>query len=321
MGVNAKESNGSHESYEGVLPVWKPSGFTSHDVVAKVRRLLGIRRIGHTGTLDPAVTGVLPLCVGRATRVVEYIQDLPKEYEAVLTIGYSTDTEDATGTVIDQVEQVNLSADQVHTMLKRFVGVIEQVPPMYSAVKIEGKRLYELARAGMEVERKPRQVEIYSIETLGMNLEQPHPDIRIRVRCSKGTYIRTLCSDIGRALGYPAVMSDLVRTSTGGIGRERCVTLDEIAMRRDEGTLASCFIPSDEAISYLPACRLPAREARFALQGRTIRAEGLPDSEQWVEGLYRVYGQPEDSAEKELFLGLFRLDPSRTLLKPEKVFT
>lgn len=310
----------SGESFEGVLPIWKPAGLTSHDVVAKARRLLGTRRIGHTGTLDPAVTGVLPLCVGRATRLVEYIQDLPKEYEAVLTVGYSTDTEDATGTVTDRVEQAILSPEQVHAALNRFVGVIEQVPPMYSAVKIEGKRLYELARDGMEVERKPRQVEIYEIELLGMTLEQPHPEIRFRVRCSKGTYIRTLCSDIGKALGYPAVMSGLVRTSTGGIGRERCFTLEDLASFKEEGTLQACFLPADEAISHLPACFLPEREARFALQGKSIRTEGLPGSERWTEGLCRAYGQPEN-CDQERFLGIFRYDPSRLLLKPEKVFT
>jgi len=315
MGLNETKK----EAFEGVLPVWKPAGFTSHDVVAKVRRLLGIRRIGHTGTLDPAVTGVLPLCVGRATRVVEYIQELPKEYEAVLTIGYATDTEDATGNVTEQVDRVALTPEQVLAALNRFVGPIEQVPPMYSAVKVEGKRLYELARAGVEVERRPRQVEIYEIQPLGMELAKAHPELRLRVRCSKGTYIRTLCSDIGRALGYPAVMSALIRTSTGGIGRERCVTLEEIARKREEGTLQECFISTDEAISYLPAVRLAPREARFALQGRTIRTTEIAGSDRWADGLVRVYGQPEGEP-AELFLGLFLHEGGRQLLKPEKVF-
>lgn len=308
------------EAYEGVLPVWKPEGFTSHDVVAKARRLLGIRRIGHTGTLDPAVTGVLPLCVGRATRVVEYIQELPKEYEAVLIVGYATDTEDATGTVTERVERAELSGEQVEAALKRFVGEIEQIPPMYSAVKVEGKRLYDLARAGVEVERKPRRVVIYEIETLSMELDRPHPVLKLRVRCSKGTYIRTLCSDIGRELGYPAVMSGLVRTSTGGIGRERCVTLEQIAEKRENGTLEECFLPLDEAIAHLPAIRLPEREAVFALQGRTVRTAGLPGGEDWSDGLNRVYG-PADGENGERFLGLFRYESVPKLLKPEKVFT
>ncbi|MEO3945054.1 tRNA pseudouridine(55) synthase TruB [Gorillibacterium sp. CAU 1737] len=316
MGMNDHELK---EGYEGVLPVWKPVGFTSHDVVAKARRLLGVRRIGHTGTLDPAVTGVLPLCVGRATRVVEYIQELPKEYEAELTVGYSTDTEDATGEVVESVEHVQLDREQVLQVLDRFLGVIEQVPPMYSAVKVEGKRLYELARAGVEVERKARKVEIYGLDVLSMNLEDRHPSLRFRVRCSKGTYIRTLCTDIGRALGYPAVMSELVRTSTGGIRREQCLTLEEIAERVSNGSLAACLLPADVAISHLPEVHLPAREAQFALQGRTVRTNPVPGHEAWAEGLCRVYGQP-DSEEAERFLGLFCYDPSGKLLKPEKVF-
>jgi tRNA pseudouridine55 synthase len=315
MGVNETEK----EVYEGVLPVWKPVGFTSHDVVAKVRRLLGIRRIGHTGTLDPAVTGVLPLCIGRATRVVEYIQELPKEYEAVLTVGYATDTEDSTGAVTEQVEQAVLTPEQVQAALDRFVGEIDQIPPMYSAVKVEGKRLYELARAGVEIERQPRRVEIYRIELTGMELDQPHPILRFRVSCSKGTYIRTLCSDIGRALGYPAVMSGLVRTSTGGINRARCLTLEEIAARQEAGTLTSCLIPSDEAIAHLPQVHLPSREAGFALQGRTVRTTGLPGSDEWSDGLCRAYGTLTESAD-EAFLGLFHHDRDRQLLKPEKVF-
>lgn len=207
---------------EGILPVWKPAGFTSHDVVAKARGILGIKRIGHTGTLDPQVTGVLPLCIGRATRMVEYIQDLPKEYEAFLRIGLSTDTEDMTGTVLEEVSQVTLDEMKVREVLHSFVGEIEQVPPMFSAVKIDGKRLYELAREGKEVERKSRKVTIHKLEILHMDLHQKHPEIQFRVSCSKGTYIRTLCVDIGKALGYPAVMKSLIRTSTGSI-RQRTV--------------------------------------------------------------------------------------------------
>ena len=204
---------------EGILPVWKPAGFTSHDVVAKVRGILSIKRIGHTGTLDPQVTGVLPLCIGRATRMVEYIQELPKEYEAVLRIGLSTDTEDMTGTVLEEVSHVSLEEDQVREVLESFIGEIEQIPPMFSAVKIDGKRLYELAREGKEVERKSRKATIFELEILELNLDQKHPEIRFRAMCSKGTYIRTLCVDIGKALGYPAVMVSLIRTSTGNIRR------------------------------------------------------------------------------------------------------
>lgn len=162
-------------AYEGILPIHKPAGFTSHDVVAKCRGILKMKRIGHTGTLDPAVTGVLPLCLGRATRMVEYLQDLPKEYEATLVLGVATDTEDMTGEIIEQVNEVQVTEEDVRRVLSRFVGTISQIPPMYSALKQDGKRLYELAREGKTVERKPREVTIYQLELLAF-----HPEGRIR---------------------------------------------------------------------------------------------------------------------------------------------
>ena len=207
---------------EGVLAVYKPAGFTSHDVVAKARRILGMKRIGHTGTLDPQVTGVLPLCLGKATRVVEYIQELPKEYVATLRLGLSSDTEDLTGTITESVDEVHVSEEEVLAVLTSFKGIISQVPPMYSAVKIDGKRLYELAREGKTVERKSREVEIYEIEMTDMTWNDNYPDITFRVLCSKGTYIRTLCVDIGRALGLPGVMVKLERTMSAGISASHC---------------------------------------------------------------------------------------------------
>ncbi|UJF35383.1 tRNA pseudouridine(55) synthase TruB [Paenibacillus hexagrammi] len=301
--------------YEGVLPVWKPEGYTSHDVVAKARRILGMKRIGHTGTLDPQVTGVLPLCLGRATRMVEFIQELPKEYEAVLVIGLSTDTEDMTGTVTEQAENVRLDEDQVLQTIGTFIGEIDQVPPMYSAVKVEGKRLYELAREGKEVERKSRKVTIHEIDVLTMNMQSDKPEIHLRVRCSKGTYIRTLCVDIGKALGYPSVMKSLIRTSTGNIRREQCVTLEQMAQLKEEGTLQSKLIPMDQSIGHLPAVRLTARESEHALQGKRISVQ----PERVLEGaasetLLRAYS-PE-----ERFLGLFEWHSSTQCLVPSKVF-
>jgi tRNA pseudouridine55 synthase len=282
---------------EGVLPVWKPVGFTSHDVVAKVRRIIGVRRIGHTGTLDPQVTGVLPLCVGRATRIVEYIQELPKEYEAVLTVGYATDTEDATGTVTEQVDQVELTPAQIETVMSSFTGTIEQVPPMYSAIKVDGKRLYQLAREGMEVERKARKVDIHSIDILEMNLEQAHPQIRFRVRCSKGTYIRTLCADIGRALGYPAVMSGLVRTATGVLTGGECLTLEEIAELTSRGELAHRLLPADRAIPHIPAVQVGREEGAKALQGRSVPLSAVLSGgslqPSLQPGIYRLYSCDE----------------------------
>lgn len=170
---------------EGILAVHKPAGWTSHDVVAKVRGMVRLKRIGHTGTLDPEVTGVLPLCLGRATRVVEYLQELPKEYHAVLRLGYSTDTEDITGNVVETADEVRVTRDEALEALQSFRGQISQVPPMYSAVKINGKRLYELAREGKTVERKSRTVTIHEIEMTDFDAEGEYTEISFRVLCSK----------------------------------------------------------------------------------------------------------------------------------------
>jgi tRNA pseudouridine55 synthase len=299
---------------EGVLPVIKPVDFTSHDVVAKVRGILGIRRIGHTGTLDPKVTGVLPLCIGRATRVVEYIQDLPKQYEAVLTIGLATDTEDMTGRVIEQVEQVHLTDADIRMVFTSFLGIIDQVPPMYSAIKVEGQRLYDLARQGQVIERKSRKVEIYKLEIISADLELAHPQIKFRVKCSKGTYIRTLCVDIGQALGYPAVMSDLVRTATGPIVLADCLTLDELSELAKKNAVSSRMIATDVAIVHLPSWQVSEIEAIHALQGKTICPTALPNEAFADQEVVRLY-----SAE-ERFLGIFRWQAEQKCFTPEKVF-
>jgi tRNA pseudouridine55 synthase len=300
---------------EGILPIWKPEGFTSHDVVAKVRGILGIKRIGHTGTLDPQVTGVLPLCIGRATRMVEYIQELPKQYEAVLRIGLSTDTEDMTGNVLEEVQLVSLEEGQIRKTLASFIGEIEQVPPMFSAVKVDGKRLYELAREGKEIERKSRKVTIHELEILEISLREQHPEIHFRVTCSKGTYIRTLCVDIGKALGYPAVMKSLIRTSTGSIRKEQCLTFEQIEQLKAEGSLHIHMIPMDQAIAHIPAVELTAEEAVHALQGKKIvlTAKRLAHAEA-AQTIFRAYSPDER------FLGLFEWKDASQSLVPAKVF-
>jgi tRNA pseudouridine55 synthase len=300
---------------EGILPVMKPAGWTSHDVVAKVRRIIKEKRIGHTGTLDPQVTGVLPLCIGRATRLVEYIQELPKEYEATLTVGFSTDTEDASGIIVERAEHVELTAQQVEQVLRTFIGEIEQVPPMFSAVKVDGKRLYELAREGKKVERKPRKVSIYQMEIIEMDLARLYPEIRFRVRCSKGTYIRTLCADIGQALGYPAVMTSLIRTSTGNIGLEQCVTLEQVEAHVRNHTLNSAIIPADRAVAHLPKIDLDETQTYQALKGQKIRLNhefAFSDEEQ---PLFRVYSN------RNIFIGIFEWDSVMKAMKPVKVFS
>jgi len=300
----------------GILAVWKPAGWTSHDVVAKARRLLRVKRIGHTGTLDPQVTGVLPLCIGRATRVVEYVQEMPKAYEATLCLGVATDTEDMTGTVVESVPAVTVTESDIRRVLTSFVGEIEQVPPMYSAVRVDGKRLYELAREGQVVERKARKVTIHELKLIDIDQQGAHPSIRFSVVCSKGTYIRTLCVDIGKMLGVPAAMAELVRTMSGGFTQEHCLTLEEIEQLQAAGELAPRLLPADAALTHLTKGIVSAATATQAYQGKLIslsqvELSGLAEE----EALIRMY--TEDGG----FVGLFQALQQDGVLKPVKVFT
>lgn len=296
----------------GVLAVYKPAGFTSHDVVAKARRILGMKRIGHTGTLDPQVTGVLPLCLGRATRVVEYIQELPKEYVATLRLGLASDTEDMTGTITESVEEVHVTEAEILVVLNSFKGVISQVPPMYSAVKVDGKRLYELAREGKTVERKSREVEIYEMEMLDMAWSGNYPDVTFRVLCSKGTYIRTLCVDIGRALGVPGVMVKLERTMSAGISASHCLTLEQIAEHKEAGTLEAHLIAADEAITHLPKHTVADEKKKAVLQGQRLSQRFVAPQVQ-QDGDFRLYDLQGE------FLGIYTLEATGAIA-PVKVF-
>jgi tRNA pseudouridine55 synthase len=300
-------------AWDGVLAVWKPAGWTSHDVVAKARRLLGVRRIGHTGTLDPAVTGVLPLCVGRSTRFVEYLQDMPKTYEAVLRFGIATDTEDLTGVILEEADASDLTEERIRDVVLSFLGDIEQVPPMVSAVKVDGKRLYELARQGVTVERKPRKATIHAIEIGEVRAGVRHPEVRFTVRCSKGTYIRTLCADIGRALGVPAAMASLVRTESAGLSRKDCVTLEEIPELIREGALASRIRPAHRLLAHMPLTVAGWTEARHAVQGKPIPAGRL-------RPVPRQPGKWLIEREDGSCLGIFRLEEGSDQLRAVKVF-
>ncbi|MDG0812466.1 tRNA pseudouridine(55) synthase TruB [Cohnella rhizosphaerae] len=260
-------------SCEGVLAVWKPAGWTSHDVVAKARRILGVKRIGHTGTLDPAVTGVLPICIGRATRMVEYLQELPKTYEATIRFGIATDTEDLTGEVLETRDAGELSEGAIKEAILSFAGDIMQVPPMVSALKVDGKRLYELAREGVTVERPARPVTIYDIRIVDIKTGVPQPEASFSVRCSKGTYIRTLCVDIGRKLGFPAAMAVLKRTESAGLAPGDSLTLEEMAELRERGALGSRLIQADSLLPF-PLATGDASAASNARQGEadSVRA-------------------------------------------------
>ncbi len=233
----------------GIINVHKEKGYTSHDVVAKLRGIVKQKKIGHTGTLDPDATGVLPVCLGSATKLCDVLTDKRKEYVAEVLLGVTTDTQDLSGTVLTEKE-VTVTEEEVIKVVQDFVGDYEQIPPMYSALKINGTKLYELAREGKTVERKARPVTFYEIEIMEMNL----PKIKIRVNCSKGTYIRTLCYDIGEALGCGAAMASLIRTKSGQFDIATALTLDEIIAKRDEETLEDCIyavedmFPKEEAI-------------------------------------------------------------------------
>ena len=265
----------------GILIVDKPQGWTSMDVCAKLRGKFREKRVGHGGTLDPMATGVLPVFLGRATRAVEFAADSDKEYIAGLKLGVITDTQDTTGRVLEE-RPVTAEREALRAVLPRFTGPIEQVPPMYSAIKREGQKLYELARRGVEVERAPRPVTIHALELL----ESPPFDWReeenvvyLRVRCSKGTYVRTLCHDIGSALGCGGCMSALRRTEAGGHGLEGSVTLEQIlAAERPEELLR----PVDGCFRERPALTISGRDLFKAKNGNPFAAE-VPD------GDYRVY--------------------------------
>jgi tRNA pseudouridine55 synthase len=271
---------------DGVLIIDKPENFTSHDVVARLRRIVKTKRIGHTGTLDPFATGVLVMLVGRATRLAQFLDKDIKEYEAVIRFGFETDTGDRTGKLrITNYELRNFSDDELEAVLEDFRGEIEQTPPMYSAKKIAGKKLYELARRGVEVERKAVKIAIYESEIiqpqkLRKNTKEetenqlPKTEDRtIRVVCSAGTYIRTLAEDIGRRLGTGAHLAELRRTRAGKFNLSRAVTIQELETIVEGGNLAGVLISMNESIAHLPPIVLTEKEIEDTRNGKRLRIE------------------------------------------------
>lgn len=232
---------------DGVLIIKKEAGWTSHDVVAKVRHLLGGVKVGHAGTLDPAATGVLPVLIGRGTRIAEYLVEWDKEYRAVLRLGDTTDTQDATGTVLTSQATDQVTAEAIHEAVGRFRGPIEQTPPMYSAVKIAGVPLYKSARAGKTIARDARTVVIHTLEVLAIEGR----DVTLRIVCSKGTYIRTLCADIGETLGVGGHMLSLERRRVGPLMIDQALTVDEVVTRQALGRLGDDLLSMDQALAQL----------------------------------------------------------------------
>ena len=265
----------------GIILIDKPLGKTSHDMVYFVRRLTGIKKVGHTGTLDPDASGVLPVCIGKATKVCDMLTASDKCYRATLVLGKTTDTQDASGTVLTE-QEVNVTADDILNTAKKFIGEIEQIPPMFSAIKKDGKKLYELARQGITIEREPRKVTIHSIDVTDIDLERKL--IEIDVHCSKGTYIRTLCEDIGNKLGCGAYMNTLRRTKSGGFRISECHTVEELSEIKEQGNLTSVLIPIDKVFECYEKVVLDDFLAAKVRNGIRIRRAGLVNN-----ALYRVY--------------------------------
>lgn len=294
--------------WNGVINIYKEAGFTSHDVVAKLRGILHQKKIGHTGTLDPDAEGVLPVCLGKATRLCDMLTDHEKEYEAVLRLGISTDTQDSSGKVLSE-KPVLVSEQEIRTCILSFLGEQMQIPPMYSALKVNGKKLYELARAGIEVERKARPVTFYEIEVLAMEL----PLVRIRVRCSKGTYIRTLCHDIGEKLGCGGCMEKLLRTRVGRFGIADARKLAEIEQRKTEGTLQDIIVTVDQMFSDYESRHTMPEADRLIHNGNSVLCGHLQEQGMLQEGQHiRIYDSEHH------FIGIYRKNGD--LITPVKMF-
>lgn len=298
----------------GVLNINKPSGPTSHDIVAFVRRTARIKRVGHAGTLDPLASGVLLVCIGQATRVVEYLVDWPKSYRATAVFGVGTDTEDSTGAVIAETDASGVTRQGLESVLPRFVGKLMQVPPMVSAVHHEGKRLYELARAGKVVEREAREVEVYAIRLIDF-VAGDRPVAVLDIDCSKGTYVRTLCADIGRALGTGGHMSALVRTAVGRFHVEDALVPEDVESLEAEDRLREAMHPMDEVLSDMPSAEVNQQQADKVAHGTEVPAvqiAGLPA----VGSPIRLHG-PDG---RLLGIGIVRVRDGVLMLKPDKMF-
>ena len=295
---------------DGIINVYKEKGFTSHDVVAKLRGILRMKKIGHTGTLDPAAEGVLPVCLGKGTRLCDMLTDKTKTYRAVLLLGKETDTQDTTGAV--QAEYpVHVTEEEVREAILSFLGDYMQIPPMYSALKVNGKKLYELARQGKEVEREARPVQILDIQIESIEL----PRVTFSVSCSKGTYIRSLCADIGEKLCCGGTMQSLVRTRVGEFRLADALTLAQLQELRDTERLEEALLPTDRIFSDFPMLHVEEKWRKLIdngnafYPGQTVEQTTHPAGE-WV----RIY------REDDSFVGIYAYDETKEWYKPVKIF-
>lgn len=295
----------------GIINVYKEEGFTSHDVVAKLRIIVGQKKIGHTGTLDPDAVGVLPVCLGKATKLCDMLTDKDKTYETVMLLGKTTDTQDISGQVLEEYSLANLDENAVREVILSFMGDYMQVPPMYSALKVNGKKLYELAREGIEVERKARPVQIHEIQILDIDL----PRIRMEVSCSKGTYIRTLCHDIGQKLGCGACMEKLTRTKVSRFHISESLTLSEIEAYQEKQSLHKILIPIDEMFASYEAVCLKEEYVSLVYNGNVFLPKHLSNPISLSDGKkVRVYDH------KGQFVAIYQFVKEKHLFKIEKMF-
>ena len=294
--------------YNGIINVYKEKGFTSHDVVAKLRGILKQKKIGHTGTLDPEAEGVLPVCLGKATKLCDLLTDKDKTYEACLHLGISTDTQDMTGTILEE-KSVQVTEEEVIQMIASFEGEYQQIPPMYSALKVNGKKLYEYAREGIEIERKPRKVQIFSIKIQKIEL----PKVWFLVECSKGTYIRTLCHDIGEKLGCGGCMETLRRTRVSVFPMEDSLKLSEIEKLRDEEKLTQVIIPMDAMFQNLEAAIVKEQFQKLLYNGNPMGRNSFEQQPSSLETI-RIYDQYKN------FIGIYQWIEKKEIYQPIKLF-
>lgn len=294
----------------GIINVYKERGFTSHDVVAKLRGILKQKKIGHTGTLDPDAEGVLPVCLGKATKLCDMLTDKDKTYRAVMLLGRTTDTQDTSGKTLEERE-VGITEAEIRAIIGSFVGESEQIPPMYSALKVNGKKLCDLAREGKVVERKARPITIYGIDIEEVAL----PRVTMTVRCSKGTYIRTLCNDIGEKAGCGGCMEQLLRTKVSRFELTDALKLSEIEELRDAGTLAERIVPVDAIFMEQPRVIVKPAFEKLIMNGNPlyrnhVEADREPADGEWMR-VYRADGR---------FLAIYGYEAERKVLKPVKMF-
>lgn len=296
---------------DGIINVYKEKGFTSHDVVAKLRGILHIKKIGHTGTLDPDAVGVLPVCIGKGTKLCDMITDTDKTYEAVMLLGISTDTQDISGNVLSK-KDVAVDEKTLIETVDSFVGEYKQIPPMYSAIKVNGRKLYQLAREGIEIERSPRDVYIRSIHINDMNLQDGEPSVTMTVSCSKGTYIRTLCHDIGEKLGCGACMKSLSRTRVGRFYIDDSFTINQIAALNLKGELSSIVAPVDSMFDY-PRIQINKEYDKMLYNGNLLPLSAGKALDMGLADMVRIYNESGE------FIGIYSMDDSG--YKPVKIFS